>query len=133
MLISPKGHRMHCALRFGFKASNNEAKYKALIARLKLAKEMKVESLEIFSDSQLVVCKIAYKYQAQEEKMAAYLHKAKELLGSFSSYTIRQILRSQNAEFNALARLASTNDADQLKVVPVEFLATPSIQIIKEP
>ena len=47
---------MHCALKFGFKAFNNKAKYKALIAGLKLAKEMKVESLEIFSESQLVVC-----------------------------------------------------------------------------
>ena len=84
---------MHCALRFGFKASNNEAEYEALIARLKLGKEMKVESLEIFSDSQLIVCQIIDKYQAREEKMAAYLQKAKELLGSFSSYTIRQIPR----------------------------------------
>ena len=64
---------MHCALRFGFKASNNEAKYEALIVGLKLAKEMKVESLEIFSDSQLVVCQITDEYQAREEKMAAYL------------------------------------------------------------
>ena len=51
ILINPEGHRMPCALRFEFKASNNEAEYEALIAGLKLAKEMKVESLEIFSDS----------------------------------------------------------------------------------
>ena len=51
ILISPEGHRMHCTLRFGFKGSNNEAEYEALITGLKLAKEMKVESLEIFSDS----------------------------------------------------------------------------------
>ena len=42
---------MHCALRFGFKASNNEVEYEALIIRLNLAKEMKVESLEIYSNS----------------------------------------------------------------------------------
>ena len=42
---------MYYALRFRFKASNNEVEYEALIAGLKLAKEMKVESLEIFSDS----------------------------------------------------------------------------------
>ena len=42
---------MHCALRFDFKASNNEAEYEALIARLKLAREMQVESLDIYSDS----------------------------------------------------------------------------------
>ena len=64
---------MHCSLMFGFKASNNEAEYKALITGLKLAKEMKVESLEIFSDSQLVVCQITNEYQAREEKMAENL------------------------------------------------------------
>ena len=42
---------MHYALKLGFKALNNEAEYKTLIARLNLAKEMKVESLEIYSDS----------------------------------------------------------------------------------
>ena len=94
ILVSPEGHQIHCALRFGFKASNNEAKYEALIARLELAKEMKVESLDIFNDSQLVVCQISDEYKAREEKMAAYLLKARELLGSFSSYTISQILRS---------------------------------------
>ena len=51
ILVSPTGHRMHCGLRFGFKASNNETEYEALIIGLNLAKEIKVESLEIYSDS----------------------------------------------------------------------------------
>ena len=34
ILISPEGHRFHTALRFRFKASNNEAEYKALLAEL---------------------------------------------------------------------------------------------------
>ena len=42
---------MNYALRFGIKASNNKAEYEAMLARLELAKEMKVESLNIFSDS----------------------------------------------------------------------------------
>ena len=64
ILVSLEGHRMHCALRFGFKASNNETEYEALITGLKLAKEMKVESLEVYSDSQLVVCQVTNEYQA---------------------------------------------------------------------
>ena len=88
---------MHYTLRFGFKASNNEAEYEALIEGLNLAKEMKVESLEIYSDSQLAVCQITEKYWTQGEKMAAYLQKAKDLLKSFSSYTIHQVPRSQNS------------------------------------
>ena len=38
MLISPKGHKIHCAICFGFKASNNKAEYEALIAGLHLAR-----------------------------------------------------------------------------------------------
>ena len=34
MLISPEGYKIHCALRFRFQASNNEAEYEALIASL---------------------------------------------------------------------------------------------------
>ena len=55
---------MHCSLMLRFKASNNEEEYEALIARLKLAKEMKVGSFEIFSESQLVVRHINNEYQA---------------------------------------------------------------------
>ena len=64
ILVNPKGHQMHYALRFDFKASNNEAEYEALIAKLNFAKEMKVECLEIYSDSQLVICQITEEYQA---------------------------------------------------------------------
>ena len=120
---------MNCALRFGFKGSNNEAEYETLIAGLKLAKEMKVKSLDIFNDSQLVMCQINEEYQAREEKMVAYLLKAKEILGSLSSYTIRQILRSQNAEADAFAQLASARETDQLRFISVETLHSPSIQI----
>ena len=63
ILVNFEGHRMNCALRFKFKASNNEAEYEALIAGLELAKEIKVESLDIFNDSQLVVCQINEEYQ----------------------------------------------------------------------
>ena len=51
ILVSPEGHRMHCALRFRFKPSNNETEYEALIAGLNLTKEMRMESLEIYNDS----------------------------------------------------------------------------------
>ena len=40
MLVSPENHHIHFALRYGFKASNNKAKYDALIVGLCLAKEM---------------------------------------------------------------------------------------------
>ena len=119
---------MHSALRFGFQASNNEAEYEALIVGLHSAKEMKVKSLEIYSDSQLALCQITNEYQARGEKMEAYLQKAKDLLSTFSSFTIRQVPREHNTQVDALARLASTKNAELLEVILVEFLSTPSIR-----
>ena len=46
MLISHEGHKIHYALRFGFKASNNEVEYEALIAGLRLAKELQAHSIQ---------------------------------------------------------------------------------------
>ena len=40
MLISLEGHKIHYAVRFGFKASNNKAEYEALIAGFRLANEL---------------------------------------------------------------------------------------------
>ena len=72
MLISLEGHKIHCATRFGFKALNNEVRYKALIARCK------VRNLKILCDSQLVVNQVNDIYITRGEKMATYLDKAKE-------------------------------------------------------
>lgn len=103
MLISPGGHRILCALRFGFQATNNEVEYEALLAGLRLAKEVRAEALVIFSDSQLVVNQIRGEYQAKGSKMVAYLQKVRELLGAFEKYEIRQIPCSQNPHADALA------------------------------
>ena len=55
MLISSEGHKIYYALRFGFRVSNNEAIYKALIVGLHLAKELQARNIQIYSDTQLVV------------------------------------------------------------------------------
>ena len=39
---------------FGFKASNNQAEYEALIVGLKIAKDLDVKCLWVFTNSQLI-------------------------------------------------------------------------------
>ena len=58
ILTSPEGIDIEYALRFGFRASNNEAEYEAVIVGLNLAHSMEVDQLEVYNDSQLVVKKI---------------------------------------------------------------------------
>ena len=83
--------------------------------------------MKIFSDSQLVVNQVNDIYLARENKMAAYLKKIKEQLSLFSAASIEVIPRSKNSNVDALAKLASTRDADLLDAVSIEYLAEPSI------
>ncbi|GJX48843.1 reverse transcriptase domain-containing protein [Tanacetum coccineum] len=58
ILIDPEGKEYTYALRFGFKITNNEEEYKALLAGLQISQEMEITSLAIFVDSQLLVNQI---------------------------------------------------------------------------
>ena len=75
ILTSPNGIDVEYAPRFGFQASNNEAKYEVVITGLNLAHSMEADQLEVSSDSQLVVKQIEYSYEARGEKIILYLKK----------------------------------------------------------
>ena len=55
VIITPEGIRLEHSFRLGFKASNNEAKYEALIAELKTALDLEARNVEVYLDSRLVV------------------------------------------------------------------------------
>ncbi|XP_060969563.1 uncharacterized protein LOC133036821 [Cannabis sativa] len=73
-------------------ASNSEG--------LKLALEMKIEYLQAFGDSQIVVCQ---------------------------KVVVSRVPRSRNSHADALACLASTREAELLDVIPVDVSAHPTI------
>ena len=68
ILTSPDGIDVEYALKFRFQASNNEAKYEAIIAGINLAHSMEADQLEICSDSKFVVKQIEDSYEARGEK-----------------------------------------------------------------
>ena len=91
MLISLEGHKIHCALCFGFLELNNEIEYEALIVDLRLARKLQAHNLKIYSDSQLVVNQVNDIYLAREERMVAYLEKAKGLMKTIPTASIEVI------------------------------------------
>nr|XP_011459735.1 PREDICTED: uncharacterized protein LOC105350069 [Fragaria vesca subsp. vesca] len=128
VLTTPQNDELKYALRFNFKASNNEVEYEALIAGLRIAKELEATQVRVHSDSQLMVNQVLEEFQAKDPVMAAYLSKVKALLLSFMSYNIVQIPREQNEWADALARLASTIDRNVERHTPIEYLNKPSIK-----
>ncbi|GJV93739.1 putative reverse transcriptase domain-containing protein [Tanacetum coccineum] len=72
---NPEGMEFTYALRFRFDATNNEAEYEALIARLRIAKQMGVKNLQANVDSRLVANQVNGTYVAKEADMIQYLEK----------------------------------------------------------
>ncbi|KAL0456044.1 UNVERIFIED_CONTAM: Ribonuclease HI [Sesamum latifolium] len=97
VITSPQGEDLEFAIKFDFKASNNEAEYEALIAGMKMAHEAGARHLLAYSDSQLMVKQVEGIYEAKEKSMVQYLQQIAELRTSFESFQIIQIPREKNA------------------------------------
>ncbi|XP_071712714.1 uncharacterized protein [Rutidosis leptorrhynchoides] len=90
------------ALRFNFKVTNNEAEYEALLAGMRMARELGVKKLQAYVDSQLV---------------------ANHING-----TIYQIPRSQNKQADVLSKLAALTFNHLEKKILVEQVFKKSIE-----
>ncbi|XP_059658516.1 uncharacterized protein LOC132304821 [Cornus florida] len=123
VIVSPNGECIKYVLRFGFKATNNEAEYEALLAGLRIAKALEVERLLAYTDSQVITGQVQGEYEAKDEKMKTYLHKIEDIKGFFKKFSIHWIPREDNKLADALAPLAT---AEEDKAIPVGYLDEPS-------
>uniref|UniRef100_A0A2N9HB70 RNase H type-1 domain-containing protein n=1 Tax=Fagus sylvatica TaxID=28930 RepID=A0A2N9HB70_FAGSY len=108
VLISLEKDKFKYALQLRFRATNNEAEYEALLARLKLSESMGIKNMTIKSDSQLIVGQVKGEYEAKEDRMKKYLTVVKNLLTHFRKVELLQIPREENEAADRLARLASS-------------------------
>ncbi|GJX50761.1 reverse transcriptase domain-containing protein [Tanacetum coccineum] len=128
MVVSPEGKEYTYALWFEFETTNNEAEYEALLAGLRIAKEMEIRELIIFVDSQLVGNQVKGLFEARQPTIKQYLEKTMDLLSSFHSYSIEHIKREQNKKADALSKLASIAFSKLAKEVLVEVIQNKSIK-----
>ncbi|GJS23667.1 reverse transcriptase domain-containing protein [Tanacetum coccineum] len=112
----------------GSSSSNNEAKYEALIAGLRIVALMRVRNVHVNIDSKLVANQVLGAYVAKEENMIKYLEKVKSLVSGFANFSISQVPRSKNKKADSLSKIASTSFAHLSKQVLVEILKEKSIQ-----
>ena len=85
---------MEKSLRLGFYASNNEAKYDALIAELRAVQRLGAEEVEVYSDSRLVVSQIEGIFEAKEYRMLQYLKLFGSLRVNFQKVSVVRVPRS---------------------------------------
>ena len=76
-MTSPVGEIFEYAVRFGFKASNNEVEYEAALARISLSIAAGAKKILMITNSQLVSCQMEGTSEAREPVMQKYLSKVK--------------------------------------------------------
>ncbi|XP_057426101.1 uncharacterized protein LOC130719494 [Lotus japonicus] len=128
---SPDKMLIEKSLKFGFRASNNQSEYEALIAGLRLAIELGVQKLYIKGDSQLVVKQVRGEYQVKDPQLSKYLEIVQRLMQAIEHVRIEHIPRSQNECADALAKLASTGRLGNYQTVIQEILPHPSTDMLE--
>jgi ribonuclease HI len=112
VLVTPEGEELNGFLRLEFRTTNNEAKYKAVIAGLELALELGAESMKVQSDFQVIVGHIHGEFEVKGERMKKYIVKVQGMQASFQKFSIKKIPREDNEKADHLARMASTENME---------------------
>ncbi|XP_016186036.1 uncharacterized protein LOC107627728 [Arachis ipaensis] len=118
------------SLQFHFSASNNQAEYEALIAGLKLALNLQVQSLTVHCDSLLVVQQIKGEFQVKDLLLERYWLIAKDLISKFDKFIILHMHREKNIRADILSKLATTRASTQTSTLSQLTLEKPSIKLL---
>jgi ribonuclease HI len=93
-----------------FKTTNNIAKYESLVLGLRTAKDMVIERLAIFGDSELVINQVKNIYQAKKQRIKQYKNEVWDLVDNlFLAFNISSIPREANQKADSLALASSTS------------------------
>ena len=125
VLISPEKITIKKSLRLGFSATNNEAEYEALLVGMTMVQKMGRKTMEIFSDSRLVVGQVQGELEARDPRKQEYLCQVRHLQSNFESFVLSQVRRSRNAHADSLAILATSSAQGLPRVILVEDLCKP--------
>lgn len=97
--------------RFIGNHTNNFAEYTALVVALETALKNGYKSIEVRSDSELVVKQIKGEYKVKQPALKNMFIHVNKLLTNFPSWTINHINREQNKRADELAELVIRNRA----------------------
>ncbi|KAK2991826.1 hypothetical protein RJ640_006386 [Escallonia rubra] len=87
--------------------SNNQAEYVALIIGLEILLDMRVTTVQISGDSQLVIKQLNGEFKCNAPGLEMYFSIASYLLTKFDDVTIIHVPRIDNGSANVMAQLAS--------------------------
>lgn len=99
--------------------TNNFAEYSGLLAALEYAIAHGHKSLQVVSDSELLVKQMKGIYKVKSESLIDIYHEAKDLIRKLDSFSVRHVLRAQNKDADRLANLAMDRGMGRASAEPL--------------
>ena len=109
VLVSLEKITIERSLSLGFSATNNEAEYEALWMGMVMVQKMGGRTVEILSDSKLVVGQLRGELEARNPRMQEYFSQVKRIQTKFEFFDLSYIPRSGNTHAVSLATLATSS------------------------
>ncbi|RDX83981.1 Retrovirus-related Pol polyprotein from transposon 17.6, partial [Mucuna pruriens] len=94
-------------------ATNNQAECEALLADMKLARELQAKVLTTKSNLKLVTSQVNGEYQARDPRLTKYWEKAMKMEVAFEKFTLLHVPQEHNERADLLSELASTQKRGQ--------------------
>jgi ribonuclease HI len=108
IVTSPKGESFKYILQMHFLASNNVAKYEALLHGLRITTALGIYQLKVLEDSMLIVNQANKEWSCLDDKMVLYCQELRKLENNFDGLKYLHILRGKNETADELAKLGSS-------------------------
>ncbi|XP_072058155.1 uncharacterized protein [Arachis hypogaea] len=115
------------SIHFGFKASNNQSEYEALLAGIRLCLDLQISTIKVYCDSLLVVQQVNEPFQVKDPLLSKYLSLVKKLTKKFSKFEIEHIPREQNQRADILSKLGSTQS--ELSTLQQFTITSPTVTL----
>jgi ribonuclease HI len=126
LFIALGGEQLKYALQLLFLASNNAAKYEALIHGLNIIVSLGVKRLMVYGDSLVVISQINKDLDCSTDSMGKYCAAVRKLEDKFEGLKFHHVERDHNAAAYALSKLGSSR-AQVPPGIFVQEVSRPSI------
>src|SRR6516162_2070901 len=105
VFVTPQRQVLPYAFILGELCSNNVAEYQALIIGLQMAIDLKIPTLEVYGDSQLIINQLSGIYDVKKEDLMPYHKYAHQLMEEFESIALEHVPQKENCQADALDNL----------------------------
>jgi phosphoribosylglycinamide formyltransferase 1 len=106
VLTDPSGKQVDASGIFIGRATNNVAEYTGLVEGLRSAHRIGATSVDVLSDSELMVRQINGQYRVKSDLLRPHYEECMKLLAGFKGWTISHIRREKNERADELANMA---------------------------